>query len=394
MQRVAAFATVMATADRDAAESMRNFAITTIRKKESRARVLTFLDEEAPFEWCAVVDSGGDPNTSWLVRVAATSTEVATVVATALLPHLARRTDPMALEALVALEPTVLSTYPAWHAALRAAAERICASNALPSSDSEWNVLCCLESLTGTAQDRLVRYVVSLKGRVRSVRTMQMLVRVIARHALHKLPYFLVHDGALLLLAVATSDECMHLACARMLTELLDDRDTHGVVAFAPILLDGLAAMATSTSSNEALATLARALVRTCGTQFAVRLAKEEEEGKTIVKALMASHVRGACWTSEDMMNLFLLWPMRMANLAGTRSIVFENPTTAHECPITCECCTDPVVASDGFTYERDAILTYLLHGNRTSPMTREPLHPVVVPNAAIVARLPYTCQS
>lgn len=41
------------------------------------------------------------------------------------------------------------------------------------------------------------------------------------------------------------------------------------------------------------------------------------------------------------------------------------------ECPITKECMEDPVVASDGHIYERDAILEHLSHSN-VSPMTRE----------------------
>ena len=42
-------------------------------------------------------------------------------------------------------------------------------------------------------------------------------------------------------------------------------------------------------------------------------------------------------------------------------------------CPITQEMMTDPVVATDGYTYERSAI-TEWLKKNPTSPMTRQPI--------------------
>ena len=49
----------------------------------------------------------------------------------------------------------------------------------------------------------------------------------------------------------------------------------------------------------------------------------------------------------------------------------------------------DPVVASDGFTYERDAILAVLgPQGSRTSPLTREPLAPFVWPNRTLLGHM------
>lgn len=43
-------------------------------------------------------------------------------------------------------------------------------------------------------------------------------------------------------------------------------------------------------------------------------------------------------------------------------------------CPITQEIMLDPVVCSDGFTYERRAITEWLLTGKKTSPMTNNEL--------------------
>jgi hypothetical protein len=43
-------------------------------------------------------------------------------------------------------------------------------------------------------------------------------------------------------------------------------------------------------------------------------------------------------------------------------------------CPITFEIFVDPVLADDGHTYERSAIVEWLKHHNDTSPITREPI--------------------
>ena len=42
---------------------------------------------------------------------------------------------------------------------------------------------------------------------------------------------------------------------------------------------------------------------------------------------------------------------------------------------------TDPVVASDGHTYEREAIADVLRSANKKSPLTRAVLKPDLVPN-------------
>jgi hypothetical protein len=57
-------------------------------------------------------------------------------------------------------------------------------------------------------------------------------------------------------------------------------------------------------------------------------------------------------------------------------------------CPITCNRMTDPVVASDGYTYEKSAIKTFLAGGNITSPITRQPLEPGLFPNRALLHRI------
>jgi hypothetical protein len=49
-------------------------------------------------------------------------------------------------------------------------------------------------------------------------------------------------------------------------------------------------------------------------------------------------------------------------------------------CPITYELMRDPVVASDGHTYEKAAIDKWLKH-HQLSPRTNEPMAPLTIPN-------------
>jgi len=54
-------------------------------------------------------------------------------------------------------------------------------------------------------------------------------------------------------------------------------------------------------------------------------------------------------------------------------------------CPITREIMTDPVIASDGFSYERSAISGWIESGKITSPMTNSPLsNPTLTPNRSL----------
>ncbi|UYV62994.1 WDSUB1 [Cordylochernes scorpioides] len=54
-------------------------------------------------------------------------------------------------------------------------------------------------------------------------------------------------------------------------------------------------------------------------------------------------------------------------------------------CPITHEAMVDPVVAADGYSYEKEAIQSWLTDGRRTSPMTNQTLpHVTLVPNHAL----------
>jgi Mg-chelatase subunit ChlD len=58
-------------------------------------------------------------------------------------------------------------------------------------------------------------------------------------------------------------------------------------------------------------------------------------------------------------------------------------------CPITQSTMTDPVIGSDGITYERAAIEAWFATGKNTSPMTRQPMASTsLVPNYALKAMI------
>ena len=68
-----------------------------------------------------------------------------------------------------------------------------------------------------------------------------------------------------------------------------------------------------------------------------------------------------------------------------TTTTMTTNPN--HLCPITQAIMTDPVIGSDGITYERSAIEAWFAAGNSTSPMTRQPMtSQSLVPNYALKA--------
>lgn len=70
--------------------------------------------------------------------------------------------------------------------------------------------------------------------------------------------------------------------------------------------------------------------------------------------------------------------------VVGTETVVVEEPPKEFICPITREIMRDPVVTSDGHTYERVAIAKWF-NGRKTSPMTNLPLRSTALtPNRAL----------
>lgn len=69
----------------------------------------------------------------------------------------------------------------------------------------------------------------------------------------------------------------------------------------------------------------------------------------------------------------------------GRSSSSSSEPPAYFICPITSAVMSDPVVAPDGFTYERSAIAQWLQVARACrSPMTNQPMEPILVPNHSL----------
>jgi hypothetical protein len=60
------------------------------------------------------------------------------------------------------------------------------------------------------------------------------------------------------------------------------------------------------------------------------------------------------------------------------------EPPSEFICPITHEIMTYPVVMTDGFSYEREAAITWLLGYRQVSPMTGAPVRDAIMPNTVL----------
>lgn len=82
---------------------------------------------------------------------------------------------------------------------------------------------------------------------------------------------------------------------------------------------------------------------------------------------------------------LRIVWPSRFAAVLNLPDVCKTCATTAYECPITLQACVYPTVASDGHTYERDALLRLMVENLRpVSPVTKAPLLFLVFDNYAL----------
>lgn len=79
-------------------------------------------------------------------------------------------------------------------------------------------------------------------------------------------------------------------------------------------------------------------------------------------------------------------WPAKVHDEEVVSVIEEEGDAQdAFLCPITMERMRHPCVASDGHTYERDAILQHLVRNGFVSPITRQPLTDHLVDNRALM---------
>ena len=80
-------------------------------------------------------------------------------------------------------------------------------------------------------------------------------------------------------------------------------------------------------------------------------------------------------------------WPAQVSLALGNELEVKNGgAATTVTCPITLQECVHPVVASDGNTYERDALMKHMSNNrNVLSPLTKEPLEYHLFDNRAIL---------
>ena len=191
-------------------------------------------------------------------------------------------------------------------------------------------------------------------------------LRLVHTAGLDSVPLFRLGRGVdLMMQAALSSDQREHAG-----SSLTDAYHSPESVVVAPLLVRFV-------QSHAAHITWAP-LVQAAGTTLVVRLVREGRDVAALVRTL-ALDVQTA---------LRELWPTRVDALLGRDVVADTVPKTAYACPITLCPCVDPVVASDGHTYERDAILSLLVRGG-TSPFTRLPLEPFVVSNYALMHMAP-----
>jgi len=99
--------------------------------------------------------------------------------------------------------------------------------------------------------------------------------------------------------------------------------------------------------------------------------------------------------SKERREDAFLQWPTKLAPFfedGPERSALLSlrTPVTSYECPITLLPCLDPVLASDGRTYEREAILEVIIRTGR-SPISRKWLDYHLVPNSEVINKFPFS---
>lgn len=115
--------------------------------------------------------------------------------------------------------------------------------------------------------------------------------------------------------------------------------------------------------------------------EFLVRLQHKEQLDSLICTC--KNNVNSTDWRSVQY-HLRRHWPGRVCKILEITNEETDIVPVFAECPITCERIRHPVVASDGHTYERDALLQHLVVNGAWSPMTRDVLSYHLYPNRAL----------
>ena len=120
------------------------------------------------------------------------------------------------------------------------------------------------------------------------------------------------------------------------------------------------------------LGTLLSQMLLSTSAELIIKLEKKHKLDLLISMANEHASVGNSTWRVVRA-RLYHHWPARTNTiLKGNRCT--GTPIPGHECPITLNVMTHPVVASDGNTYERDAIMMHMSKLGMFSPLTKEPL--------------------
>jgi len=106
------------------------------------------------------------------------------------------------------------------------------------------------------------------------------------------------------------------------------------------------------------------------------------------LEQLTDEELRALCQADLEALFQFASEGLSLIKKEKSRREAIEKVPAEMVCPITMEVMSDPVIAMDGHTYERSAIVDWLSR-RETSPKTNEPLpNKVLVPNHAIRAMI------
>ncbi|KAJ8352244.1 hypothetical protein SKAU_G00237200 [Synaphobranchus kaupii] len=115
---------------------------------------------------------------------------------------------------------------------------------------------------------------------------------------------------------------------------------------------------------------------------------------EALVSAFKANNIDGAeliCLTKDTLASEMKIDSVGLRNKLMRKieelkmSLVCTGVPDEFLCPITREVMKDPVIAADGFSYEREAIESWINSKNRSSPLTNLPLQTTVVtPNRTL----------
>ena len=86
---------------------------------------------------------------------------------------------------------------------------------------------------------------------------------------------------------------------------------------------------------------------------------------------------------ADQLADLSAVATAAMTGAQSSPALQLEMLKRMLECPVRCEVMRDPVMAEDGFTYEREAI-QHCLGIKQVSPMTNLAMGPRLVPNRLV----------